>query len=72
MSNKYSQVDIWWCAKCHINWMAPSVPHRPECPRCGDGGWWRRFATAKEISEARLQPVDNQPQTFSEAVIRKA
>lgn len=47
--NKYQQIDVWWCAKCHLEWRAPSVPHNPKCPRCGEGGWWRRFASNDEV-----------------------
>jgi len=49
VANKYQQVEIWWCSKCNKEWKCPSVPHRPECPECGTGGWWKRFLTQAEI-----------------------
>lgn len=55
--SKYHLIDVWRCMKCNIEWMAPSVPHHPECPRCGVGGWWQRFAKQAELSEAKLKPV---------------
>ena len=45
--NKYQQIDVWWCAKCQLEWMCPSVPHDNRCPKCGEGGWWRRFRGEK-------------------------
>ena len=38
------RIDAWWCAQCKAEWTVPSLPHNPACPRCGRGGWWRRFA----------------------------
>jgi hypothetical protein len=38
-----ARVDVWWCAECDEEWTVPSIPHQPECPRCGTRGWWRRF-----------------------------
>ena len=38
-----ARTDVWWCAKCKAEWTVPSLPHNPACPRCGAGGWWRRF-----------------------------
>ncbi len=41
---KIARQDIWWCAHCDREWTVASLPHNPACPRCGKGGWWRRFA----------------------------
>lgn len=35
--------DEWLCMKCQRTWQTKSVPHRPECRSCGEGGWWQRF-----------------------------
>ncbi len=37
------RTDVWWCAGCNREWKVPSIPHNPNCPICGKGGWWRRF-----------------------------
>ncbi len=37
--------DVYWCQTCDREWTVPSLPHNPNCPRCGTGGWWRRFTT---------------------------
>lgn len=38
-----ARTDVWWCAACDREWTVPSLPHNPNCPRCGTGGWFRRF-----------------------------
>lgn len=50
--NKYQQIDVWWCPKCQVEWRHPSVPHENRCPKCGEGGWWRRFAAPEETRRA--------------------
>jgi len=46
--------DVWYCGYCNQRWTVPSVPHNPVCPRCGRGGWWKRFVkgTAYEVTDA--------------------
>lgn len=34
--------DIWWCSKCEKEWTVRALPHNPNCPMCGAGGWYRR------------------------------
>ncbi len=55
MHNKYQMIEEWECMKCDLTWQVPSVPHRPECPICGKGGWWRRFLTPDEIAKMNAQ-----------------
>lgn len=57
-ANKYQQIDVWWCSRCHREWYAPSVPHNPNCPKCSLGGWWRRFATTSELNQLVNTPRD--------------
>ena len=37
------RTDVWWCGRCDREWTVASIPHNPNCPTCGTGGWWRRF-----------------------------
>lgn len=50
--DKYGRVDVWKCMKCNIFWRCPCVPHNSKCPKCGEGGWWQRFATPEELKTA--------------------
>jgi DNA-directed RNA polymerase subunit RPC12/RpoP len=53
---KYTQVDVWWCAHCDLEFLRPSVPHKSHCPKCGEKiCWWRRFATPEDLRKKSLQ-----------------
>lgn len=61
--DKYGRIDVWWCAKCRIKWLHPSIPHDNRCPKCGVGGWWQRFASAEDQKNYRM--VDVTPESES-------
>jgi uncharacterized paraquat-inducible protein A len=61
MATKYDRIDVWFCEECDREWRVPSVPHNPKCPRCGTGGWWKRFEAPPNARVDRVTglPLNN-------------